>query len=621
MAKQTQAQPTKSKSKSAAVDLAKIQTTIDNTVTPLANRNTEFDKYEKMYLLTVDDSTGQSSRENVKSLYDPHPHNSINALVNTYTSVSPRISVRTPDPKQRGLSAEDVDKRKKIREAAEKAERFLKALLYRSNEVTQRDLVASTLKAMALFAEGTITIDNAQAEEPDAECPFAFDVPHPKLCYPRYSRRKGLLGHVVKLRLPAADIRATYGDKAVFITEADETALTLVDYIGISQDVKTVKGKPASVHVVYVEEHKDQAIINASTELPFVPRVSVLVGSNDFFEAEENRRVPFLFALLKSGTWAARNLQLTVMNDNLVKYLNSPIITHTRDGQPKGIDFSKPYQEIAMYSDENANVLLKNVVPTEQLAFLNITGVNSEESTLPKVAMGSTGAIGTGAPAAAIASLSANARIATRAVARGAERALSKAFSTVLKWIIATPGLIVSAWGANGVEELAGSDLIIDGSEYTEVLVELQPDMQQERQMVAGLAATLFNSHLVGYDIAGEILESGGVVNGAQEMLRDVIERAFIEARLPAMAQQAAQQADKLTGYVAAVPSAPSAGAPPGTMPGQAPSPQQLLGALQASGAMSQPPALPQSNPIGAAMPPTNPADVGGQGGGNPVGG
>ncbi|MCL4395193.1 MAG: hypothetical protein M1482_10395 [Chloroflexi bacterium] len=555
------------KAKTGKTDFESIKKSVDAIVAALSER--EFDKYEKVYLIDPDSATGKSTRENVKTLYDGHGHASIDAIVRTWNANRPKISVPTPDPRERGLTPSEVERRKQAREAAEKAEKFLDALLYRSDDVSQRDVTALLLKQFALFGEASAVIDNVLADEDDPECPFIFDVPNSKLCYPRYSRRKGLLAHVFKVQLTLADVRATYGAAADFLDGGDDDLVTLIDYID------------REAHVVYVEEQPDRAIIDAAHNLKMIPRVSMLAGSSDFFEKERDKRQPFLYTYLKSGAWAARNLQLTLMNDNLTKYLNSPFVSITQNGQPVGIDFSRPFQEIPLRSGEEIHQLVKNIIPQEQLAFYGILTANAEEYTMPKVAMGG-GQMSGNAPAAAIAALTANALVATKDVVAATERALSKMLTIVLQWIVAR-GEPVGVWGRGTLESLAPSDLTIEGDTYTRVEVTLKPDKQQERQMVAGLVATLWNAHLLGFDTALELLEEGGIGRGAQEMLRDVIERAFIEANLPAYAKAAQEQAAKLTGYVNAIPAAPAAsnaGAPPGAMPGAVPTQEQLLGAL-----------------------------------------
>jgi hypothetical protein len=533
-------------------------------------------KYEKVYLIDPDSEQGKSAREGAKHLYDGHGHAVIDAIVRTWNNQAPAISVPTPDVKAPGLSDADVKKRTKAREAGDKAERFLKALFYRSNEVSQKDVVALVLKAFSLWAECTIDVVNMLALQDDPESPFILRVPKPTLCYPLYSELGGLVQHVFQVQTTLADIKETYGDKATaFLTGQDEDLLTLVDSID------------RQYHVVWVEEQAIQPIINVAHNLKFIPRASMIAGANDFFEKEEWKRQPFLYSYLKSGVFAARNLQLTLMNTNLVKYINSPILVHTMDGNPLPIDFDKPYSQVPLKQGEDAAMLLKNTIPAEQMRFNNELTMMAEEYTMPKTAMGA-GDMSGNAPAAAIAALTANALISTRDVKSATERLLSKALTIVLQWIVAR-NEEVSVWSRGGsMETLGPNDLVVDGTEYSRVEVTLSEDKQQLRQMVTGLAATLWNARLAGFDTIGEILEGGGVIPSAAKWKQDVYERAFIEANLPKEAAQAVQQANTLTGMVSAVPAAPSAngqaGAPPGAMPGTPPNDQQLLGAMQAGG-------------------------------------
>ncbi len=540
----------------------------------LRDRDAEFDKYLKMYLLSPDSSLGKTSRTKTQLLYDPGPHNTVNRIVEMYTVNEPSIRVPTPATQAvgTGLSEQELEERKKARLGADKAERFLKALLYRMKDVTQRDSAAALLKQFTLFDEASIIVDNVLADEADPECPFLFDVPLSKLCYPVYSRRRGLLHHTVKLEVSAADLLATYGDRASFLQGREDPSLTLYDYVD------------RELHAVWVDEHAETPVIFAPHELKFIPRVSMIASGSDYFQEEKDKRVPFLFSLLKAGVWAARNLQLTLMHDNTKRYLLAPIICKTRDGQPKGIPFDGTMAELPMYPDEDAHQLVKNAIPPEQLQLVNLLWQMAEESSLSRIVGGFEGS---GAPAAAISMLTASSRLATRQIADAVNRAMSRALSIVLEWICAK-GEEVSVWGADGLESVAPSDLTFgEGKFYSHVEYRLQPDMQQERQMIAGLVSQLFGARLIGYDLAHEMLERGTIIPSAAAAMDDLLERAILEAQLPVFAQQSAKAAQTLAGKVQAIPSAPRApgaepaAAPPGTLPGPVPTQEQVLGAME----------------------------------------
>ncbi len=545
-----------------SIDFDAVKRRAQQAAKDLADRDGEFDKYLKMYLLDPDSTLGKSSRSRTQLLYDPSPHSTVNRIVEMYTVNEPSIAVPTPATQAigTGLSAQDVEERKKARVGADKAERFLRALLYRMKDVSQRDAAASLLKQFTLFDEATTIIDNVLADEAEPECPFLFDVPLSKLCYPVYSRRRGLLHHTVKVAITGSDVLATYGDKASFLEGKEDEPFTLYDYID------------RELHAVWVDEQPSTPIIFAPHELKFIPRVSMIASGNDYFEEEQDKRVPFLFAMLKAGVWAARNLQLTLMHDNTKRYLLAPLLTKTRDGQPKGIPFDGTMAEIPMFPDENITQLVRNIIPAEQIQLHTILGQMAEESTISRV---SWGAEGTSSPAAAISMLTASSRLATRQIADAVNRAMSRALSIVLEWICAR-GEEVSVWGAQGLESIAPSDLQFgDGKFYSHVEYRLNPDMQQERQMIAGLVSQLFGQRLIGYDTAHEMLEKGTIIPSAAAAMDDLLERAILEASLPAFAQSAAKQAATLAGYVQAIPSAPqapgaeAATAPPGTMPGR----------------------------------------------------
>ncbi len=549
-------------SASKAPDFETFKTRATRLVADLSGRDGEFDKYEKMYLLDPDEELGQSQRTKVHTLYDTHPKDTVDAVVRMYTTNEPSISVPTPSAQSEGLDDAEIEKRQKARANADKLERFLKALVYRMRDVSQRNIAALTVKQFTLFDEGTILIDPVVADDPQAACPFIFDAPHPKSCYPRYSRRKGLLHHVVKQQLEFADIVATYGEKATAFIGVDEaTKLTLFDAVD------------GTAHCVWVQEQESRAIVLTKHELPFVPRVSMLASANEFFTDEKDKRVPFLYGMLKGGVWAARNLNLTLMLDNLIKFLNSPIIEETVDGQPLGIDFDVPFGEYATRAGPGVNVhqLIKNVIPPEQLQFWQILSGMAERGTLSAIA--ATGSAPGVNVAAVVAALTANSRVATNLIADATNRAMSRALSIVLEWIKAR-GQAVSVWGISGLEEITADDI----GDYTHVEYRLKPDMQAEKNLVAGLATRLFTALHLGYDDTLEMLEEAGVIRSAQSAMANILERAFLEANLPALAQGAAGTLQAMTGRVASVPTAGAAPAAPGAGGTQASNPADMTG-------------------------------------------
>jgi hypothetical protein len=536
---------TKATKKSAgALDFETIKTNATALADDLGTRDSEFEKYEKVYLLDPDNAMGKSKRTDAKLLYDTHPHDVINSIVRMYTANEPSISVPTPSIDDAGLDTKIIEERKKLRDGANKAERFLHALLYRMMDVSQRDPVAELLRAFALFDESSIVVNNLVAFDPEGELPFAFTVPHPIQCYPRYSSARGLIQHLFKVELSYADIRATYGEDATAGLTADDAEMTVVfDYT--DRNVRAVWTEDDPEPIV-LEEHK----------LDFLPRVSMIASANGFFVAEEKKRVPFLYGILKSGLWASRNLNLTLMNDNLAKYLNSPIIEETQKGEALGIDFEQPFKEIPIRPGEKVYQLQKNVVPTEQINYYSLLSQMMERGTMPSTMMGA--GVRGNMPAAGIAALTANGRVSTLQIANAVNRAMSKAFSVVLRWIVAR-GDEVSVWGQGGLESLAPSDLMFNGKPYTHVEFKIKPDQQQEKQMVAGLVSSLFNARLLGYEQAGELLENGGMVKSANDWMKDIIMRSMIDAQLPELAKGASEQARALTGIVQAVPSAQGA--------------------------------------------------------------
>ena len=151
------------------IDFESIKQLADSAITNLSGRDSEFVKYEKMYLLDPDSELGKPKRDGAKTLWDTHPHDSIDAIVRMYTINRWSLSIPTPSVEGEGLDRETISKRKATRAAADKAERFLKALLDRSNDVSQRDVVKMAVKQFqdVLFGEGLQAISPAVGDPYD----------------------------------------------------------------------------------------------------------------------------------------------------------------------------------------------------------------------------------------------------------------------------------------------------------------------------------------------------------------------------------------------------------------------------------------------------------------------
>ncbi len=529
--------PNPTTARTVKADLAAIRKRAQAIIDAHAERDKDFESYERIYQIAPNgDDEGRSSAARARLLFDPHGHNTVDSCVKMYIVSPPAITIPAPATE--------------ARDGADKSERFLKALLYASNVVSERDFIADSLYAAALYGEVPQVIDNvlaelAETDEPsELEAPIVFSVPSPKTSYPRYSTRSGLFQHIFKERTTAAEVRAHYGAEATaFLTGSDDADVTLMDYMDRYQ------------HTVWLDEYPAQPLLEVALDYGFIPRVSRRGASPGFFEQEQYKRMPMLYAYLKAGLWAARNVALTSMYTNIMDHLNPIMLATMKEGRaaPR-IDWSKRGSTVTLEVGEEMGPLVRNLVPPEMFSYLNLLQQFVEDSTMSRVVRGDSP--GQGMAASALNLLTVSTRMATFLVARTVELATAATFSRTLRWIAAR-GQPVSVWGEQGAVALAPSDI----AQNFHVRVKLKPDQQAEKQMIAGLATQLFTQAHLGYDTFLEMLEEGGIIESANEAFDNIVERAVLEAKLPALGKQS-------RGAARAMGRAPLAeGVPPGVLP------------------------------------------------------
>lgn len=489
-----------------------IKTRADRLIASLADRDTLFDAWDKMYRL---EPSGLPTDDYVQELYDPTPHNVVEMIARMYAANPPTISV--PGSDRRG------------REKADKVERFLRALLFSSDRVRGKKMASDLLRAIAIFDEETIIIDNWGMLDPDALCPFILEVPHPKLCYAEYGRR-GVRQHAYRATLTLGGIRDYYGEKdTVFLSGADDDELTVVDWVD------------RTTRCVWVEEQAAQPIRLQDHNLGFVPRQAQLCTAPSFEVEQQHRRMSLLFTLNQAKLWQAACLSLTLANSNTFALLNPQWVKKSVNpvaDRGMRINLSETGRVHIIAAQEDLSVLQKQLIPPEQLQMLAQIATLSEASTMPKILAGATPFSGITASATHI--LSTNAALVARPIAESAGWALSSALSIILKWII-KGGKPVKVRGEQGLEEIAPSDILAVGEDpYIEAV--FKPDVSMERQVNVQIAQAL-RALGAGFDTIFELLEEAGIVRSAEEARRDMLVTRFIELNLKDFATEAAKEA------------------------------------------------------------------------------
>jgi DNA-binding ferritin-like protein len=373
----------------ALEDFDVIKTRAEEMITENAERNTMFDQMERAYKIQPSgsgqgsDSDGNTSAPRARKLFDAHPHNAINRIIQMYTANEPSIDipVASADKATDEATAAMLEQR---RVAADKAQMFMKALLHASDQVSERSVVSDLLFAAAIYGEVPAIIDNllenttivkqeaipsttpttsAETETEQEAAPFIFEVVHPKNSYPRYKRRGGLYQHLFVYATKIGQVRSDYEDLAKDVTGGDPDPCNIYDYMDVHQHVVWLK-EQASFPILQIAMAKGMGVI---------PRVSRIVSNNPgFFELQVDKRMPFLYAIVKSGLWAARNTMLTAMQTNTVDFLNPKILYKMlpgRETEAPDIDWAKRGDKVVLQSGETAEPFPFRSMPPELLQF------------------------------------------------------------------------------------------------------------------------------------------------------------------------------------------------------------------------------------------------------------
>lgn len=529
-------------------DFDALKKEVDTIVSGYGERDADFVLYENAYRIDPTDRTsGKTNAPQARLMYDPQGHNVIDSIVRMYMANEPTITVPTTHVENTGFDIHMADTEKQEREKSDKLERWLRAALYASDLTSTSQFVADSLYAAAIYGEVPQIIDNAYAQEsgdPNAivEAPFIFYVPSPRMSYPVYTRRNNLIKHIVKTQVKLAEVRSTYADGAAFIEESDDSIdCNVVDYIDLQK------------HVVWVEEYSDQPVLAAALAHGFIPRTSRRSTSPGFFDEPKFKNMPLMFAYIKAGLWAARNILLTATYTNAVDYMNPLMLFKKKPGGTAPvIDWSKRGSVVDIEVGEDLGPLTRSSVTPEIFEFTQQVAALADESTMANSTIMPRQKAGVGA-ASALNMLSNASRVTTYMISKTVEMAMAQTLTKTLRWIKAR-GDTVDVWGQEGKLTISASDI---GDNY-HVVVALKPDMQAEKQMVAGLAATLFERVHLGYDTTLEILEEGDVVNSAEEAFDNIIERAFIEGELPDIVKGAKGFGHQVLGVVQSIPSSQS---------------------------------------------------------------
>lgn len=436
-----------------------------------AKRNTDFEAYEKIYLLNDEDLP---SEDEIKPTYSPDGRNTLQGATRLMTAAAPKFSV----PYQTN--------EKEVQKVSSEIERWCAAIWAASGRVSRKPIELPAILAGLLYDEIHIQVistqqlaqrlkgtDKKRAEEVAKRTPLLFEVLNPRDGYPEFDVM-GLRRYYSKQERRNSEIIGLWGEDAKKQLEGKDLTATS-DYSEYWS---------LDTHSVWIGESSDP-LFHKDHGTGRVPMICQTIEGVNFFKDLNDSRQPFLYTLNKSNLWKRQNLLLTVLytlafsigaNPQMVAELEKP-------DSPLNIDYEVKGGVIKIKKGESITPLTKNVIDPSLLTTYEITQAKTEESTIYKTALGQP--LGANAPFSMVALLSQAGRLPLVPIQKMAGWALADAMRIGLE-ILRDEG---------GKRKVRGSgEMEIDTKKLPEAFdleCKLEIDLPQDERQNAQIALEL----------------------------------------------------------------------------------------------------------------------------------
>lgn len=360
--------------------------------------------------------------------------------------------------------------------------------------------------------------------------PFAFNVYNPRNVYTMHGDT-GIEGVLLRRQVPAWKVVKFWGDRAAGLrdklnmlqedvgsTDAFQT-VTVYDYI--DDKTRAVWVVP-SEHNIYMSPASTDAVdivAPMAHELPFIPWISMVGGSNLEEENTEHARMPMLYSVAQSDQWETLNVAETLVMSRALALAAKPA-EQIEGPDPDSVETD--YTDIGgrriVPPGHSAQDLPPPQLDGGLLALADRVAQRVEASTVSRVLSGS-------APASSsFSSLNLLTQTAVGAITPYkvlAEMALAEGVSQMFQWVAEVETEPIIAYGSN--REL-GQVLIYPDElpvEHLYVEVQLEPDVPTDRLQRANTAQLLNNLGYPSY----RALEEAGVQDPKRAVREQMMEQ------------------------------------------------------------------------------------------------
>jgi len=359
-------------------DLTDIQQRASTLVGLYSGRDGLYEELRKMFHMEWSD---EPKGDWIKATMAPSAHNALLGAVRLMISTAPQFNVAY-DEADAGT-----------RETASQIEQAALAMWTGSGRATQRpphyDQVFSALMYAEICAAVTRTADLVKYAEGSGdkaqrvrmkhlavETPYLFTTFNPATCYGDFDLY-GLRGMLRRTTTTWGEVQATWG--ALVQDDGQrrpEEKVVLNDWYDWAERAVWMDGA--------------DPIFHAEHGLAFMPVVDQLVEGTTLFDLPERQRLPFFYALHKSGLWKRENLSLTTIYSLIHALGSNPLLVYETDDRDNAllIDRTLPGGVLKINKGESLRSLAEVVVNPELYRGLEMAQRLNEESTIPKMALG-----------------------------------------------------------------------------------------------------------------------------------------------------------------------------------------------------------------------------------------
>jgi len=397
-------------------------------------RNTLFQDMENMYFMTwAEEARVKEQIKNVKLTKSPRPKNDIQGAIRLLIASDPIFSV------PHDINSEQAN------EKANKLERFAKAMWFSAGRITGDPIHYDVVRSALLFSEIHIAITSTKdlvewtkgaapavverAKRTADTTPYLFDVWHPSLGYPEWSSL-GLDAFYRKVKTTAGWVEDNWGKRAAKALKKLKADKNYSRYAPLTYNLfYDLKNS-----FIWLDEG-EEAILQESHGLPFIPIVAQRVEGSRMFDEPENQREPFLRTLRDSKLWERENLLLTVLYTMIFAIGANPMFIYKAldpDGNPD-VDYSTAGGVVKVRPGETYEPLVKNVIDPSVLQGWNIATDLGQQSTIQRQTLGEP--LGGNAPYSMVALLSQAGRLPLTVPQRKTGWGIGEAIEKALRWM------------------------------------------------------------------------------------------------------------------------------------------------------------------------------------------